>query len=242
MAYAELRAESEKTYAGFLWWILEPLASMAVYYLIFSGIFRRGGEDYMSFLLVGVVIWKWFQGTVMRGSAAIVSSRGLTQQVYFPKVILPVVSVLVDGLKFAVVFGLLLLYLTATGRAASWTYAWVPLVLLVTLMFIGSLTLLTAAVVPLFPDVRIVLNNVMRLWFFLSGVFYDLSVFAPQVQTWLRLNPMTTALEAARDVMLLHQAPPLGRLLAIALLSTAIGAAGYATLGLLDRVYPKLKF
>lgn len=240
--YADLRSESERTYVGYLWWILEPIASMAVYYLVFSVILRRGGEDYVGFLFAGIVPWRWFQATVMRGASSILSARGLMQQVYLPKLVLPLVTFLADSFKFALVFVLLLVYFVVGGRPPTVVWLALPLVLAVQALLVCALTLATAAVTPFLPDLRVVLQNVLRLWFFLSGVFYDLELFSAEAQRWLRLNPMAVLLESYRHVLLEATWPDLPRLLAIAAGAAITVALATLLLRRLDHVYPKLRF
>lgn len=239
--YADLRAEAARTYVGFLWWIVEPLASMLVYYVVFSVILSRGGENYVAFLFIGVVPWRWFQTTIMKGSGSIVSSRGLMQQVYLPKIVLPLVSLLSDLAKFVVVFLILLVYVVVTGLPIGETYLALPLVLLVQLVFVLGMTLIVAACTPFLPDLRYVLQNVTRLWFFLSGVFYDLEIFSERAQVYLRLNPMAVLLDSYRDIMLRGEWPDVSRLMAILAVSLVLVIVGVWLLVRYDYVYPKLK-
>lgn len=240
--YADLRAESERTYVGFLWWIVEPIVSMAVYYLVFSVILNRGGEDYVAFLFAGVVPWRWFQTTIMRGSSSILSARGLMQEVYLPKMVLPVVALLVDTFKFLVVLVLLLAFVLISGHPVTSAYLALPLLLLTELLVIGALTLFAAALIPFVPDLRVVLQNLLRLLFFLSGVFYDLDRFSPEAQHWLRLNPMAVLLESFRQVLLEGEWPNLVRVGAFAAGALVILVAALWLLRRYDYVYPKLKF
>lgn len=239
--YADLRAESERTYVGYLWWVVEPVVSMAVYYVVFSVILSRGGPDYVAFLFAGVVPWRWFQSTVMRGSSAILSSRGLMQQVYLPKLVLPITSFLADTFKFVFVFLLLLGFLFFSGYRFGTAYLALPAVLGTQALLIAALTVLFAGVTPFLPDLKVVLQNVMRLWFFLSGVFYDLDVFSERAQEYLRLNPMAVILESYRAVMIEGRIPDLGALAVFAALSAATLLFAIQLVRKLDYVYPKLK-
>ncbi|MDP8219081.1 MAG: hypothetical protein P9M03_10185 [Candidatus Theseobacter exili] len=95
-AYAELQAESERTYAGFVWWILDPIFTLTVYYLVFQGVVSRGSENFVIFLCVGIVTWRWMQNTVMQSSTSILAGGGLMQQVYLPKIVFPTAIILSD--------------------------------------------------------------------------------------------------------------------------------------------------
>jgi lipopolysaccharide transport system permease protein len=241
-AYSDLRTEVERTRLGMVWWILEPIASMVVYYLVFSVILKRGTENYVAFLLAGVVPWRWFQAAVMHGSNSVVAAKRLIQQVHLPKVILPMVAFLTDLFRFCLVFVLLVSFLALFGAPFGWSYLWLPLVLLAQGLFIAGLSFLTAAVTPFFPDLRIGLQNILRLLFFLSGVFYDLNMFSETAQFYVRLNPMAVILESYRKVMLHDVQPDALRLALILVGSAAILAGAVALLTRFDHEYPKLKF
>ena len=240
--YADLRTESARTYAGFVWWIVEPVLSMAVYYLVFAVIMQRGTPNFVQFLFVGLVPWRWLHTGVMHGANAILSERSLMQQVYLSKLVFPVVSVLTDTFKFLVVFLLVFGFVWISGFPPNVTYLALPVVLGVQFLLISGLAVLFGGLGPLIPDIRIVLDNVVRLWFFLSGVFYDLDRFSESAQTYLRLNPMAVILESYRGILLDGVWPDFQRLGWFALLSLCILAVGVAVIRHYEYVYPKLRF
>lgn len=242
MTYAELRTESERTYIGFLWWIVEPVISMFVYYLVFQVIMQRGTENFVAFLFVGLVPWRWLATSVTHGANSILSERSLMQQVYLSKLVFPIVSLLTDTLKFLVVFVLVLLFVGFSGFGIGSPYAALPFVFVVQFLIIAGLTILFAALTPFLPDLRVVLANLIRLWFFLSGIFWDVKSFSPEMQRYLRLNPMTVVIESYRDILLHGRWPALGALSLIALAASAVCLAGILCVRRWDFVYPKLQY
>ena len=92
--YAELKSEAQRTYIGVLWWILEPVLFMLIFYFVFAVLLQRGTENFVPFLLIGLAPWHWFQATVMQCSGSITANRGLIQQVYVPNYVFPTVVVL----------------------------------------------------------------------------------------------------------------------------------------------------
>lgn len=239
-AYAELRTEAERTYAGFLWWVLEPIFSMLVYYVVFAYFFAQARENYVSFLCIGVVTWQWMQNTVMRASNTILLGRELMQQVYLPKVVFPASAVLADCAKFAVVFVLLLTFVLLLGAVVDRTYLALPLLLVIQVTFIAGLTFIMAAIMPFFPDLRLLILHVLHLGFFVSGVFFEISELPPKLQLLFRLNPMANLMEAYRAILLHNQWPRWDLLLAIFLTSAVLVAAGGWIIHRLDRVFPKV--
>lgn len=236
----ELRAEAERTYVGFLWWVVDPVVSLFVYYLVFAVLFERGGPEFVPFLFVGLLTFRWLNTCVAHGATSIAQETGLMQQVYLPKVVFPIVSVWVDTVKFACAFVLLLLFLWGMGYQATPAWFALPLILGVQLALICGLAFLCAAWTPFLPDLDVVLSHVFRMLFFVSGVFYAIESVPEAYRPWLRLNPMATLIEAYRAVLLEGQLPAAFPLLANAGLAVALIAVGAAMIRNFDRVYPKI--
>ena len=239
-AYAELRTEAERTYAGFVWWLLEPVFSMLVYYVVFAYFFNQGRDDYVLFLCIGVVTWQWLQNTVMRASNTILLGRDLMQQVYLPKVVFPAAAILADCAKFSVVFLLLIGFVVLQGVMPSVSYLVLPVLLVVQASLITGITLIAAAMMPFFPDLRLLLLHLLHLGFFVSGIFFSITEVPPRLQLLFRLNPMANLVEAYRDV-LIHQHWPRGDLVtAIFLVSLILVGVGVKMIHHLDREFPKV--
>jgi len=239
-AFAELRADSEKYYIGHLWWVVEPIIEMAIWYVVFARLLHRYPEDFVAFLLCGLVPWRWFSTTLLGGSAGIVANHRLAMQVFIPKIVFPLVTIVVDTVKFAVVLVLLAVFLDLYGIGASWSYLAIPAVALVQLLFIAALTLLAAAVVPFLPSLRVVLDVGLKIGFALSGVFFSVAALPASAQWWLFLNPMPSILEAWRNVLMHHRSPDWWSLAAIAALSLPGILAGRALIRRYEYVYPRL--
>lgn len=238
---SELRAESNRAYLGVIWWVMEPLLYVSIFYVIFELGLRRGGEGYVSYLLVGLVAWKWFDGTVRAGSNIISTSVGLMNQVYLPKYLLPLSVLVANTAKFLIIFVILLLFLYLDGppiRGASLLA--LPMILLVQLLLILAAGGIAAAVVPLVPDLRYVVNYGMTMLFFLSGIFFSIDEMSPEAQALLELNPVLLVIEAYRDVLLQGAAPDYSSLAAVAAGSVVLLAVAVMLFWRLDRVYPRV--
>ncbi len=238
--YAELRAESARTYVGFLWWIVDPVLSMAVYYGVFALLLDRGGAGFVPFLFVGLVTFRWLNMAIAHGATAIRENGNLMRQVYLPGIVFPAVAVLTDTVKFAVVFGLLLGFLWLSGYPVAIPYLALPVLLGVELLLIAAVASMLASVMPFVPDLEIILSNSFRILFFVSGIFFSISSVPEPYQLYLRLNPIASLIEAFRAVLLENQWPAWTPVLWIAALSVAGIALGARQIARYDRVYPKL--
>jgi len=224
--YAELKSEATRTYAGLLWWVLEPIIYMAIFYFIFGVLFQRGTPDFIAFLLVGLTAWHWFQATITQGGHAITANRPLIQQVVVPKPLFPTVIVITNTIKFLIVYLILLIFLVFYGIEPTWSWLYSALVLLAMLVLITGGTFLLASLMPLVPDVRVLVENAFRALFFLSGIFYDVNTMPERFADWLRLNPVVGLLESLRGALLGGELPDPAPLLEVCAIGLVCGAAG----------------
>jgi lipopolysaccharide transport system permease protein len=238
-AYADLRAEAARAYLGVLWWVLEPLLYICVFYLVFGVLLERGGQGFVSFMLCGLVVWRWFSSSLARGANAIPSSAGLMMQVYLPKYLFPAIVLITHALKFIIVFALFLTYLLLAESSLSVTWLALPVVLIVQILLIVGCTALLAAVVPFLPDVRMLIENALTLLFFLSGIFYDIGEFPDRVQSYFLLNPMAVLIDSYRSVLLEGVWPHWTALGIVVAFALTVLAAGLHLLVRYDRVYPR---
>ena len=237
---AELRAEAARAYLGFLWWIVEPIIYMLAFYIVFALIFERGGENFVPFLLCGLVTWKWFGSSVSQCANSITYNAGLMNQVYIPKYLFPAIVIVVGTIKFAVILALLLVFLVLYGITPTETWLFLPVILFIQLILIVAVSGLVAAIVPVVPDIKLILDNVLMLLFFLSGIFFDIKTVPEDIRSILVLNPMAVIIDNLRVVLIDNRWPDIGSLAAVLLFSVI----GMWLVGRLfkhyDRIYPKI--
>lgn len=239
--YAELKAEATRAYLGFLWWFFEPVLYMAVFYFVFEVGLRSGGAGFVPFLLCGLVAWKWFGSSVMAASGALTRNAGLIQQVYVPKVILPLSSVASNTVKFVIILLILLAVLwLGFGQAPTRSWLLLPVLLLVQLVLVAGCSLFVAAIVPFAQDIKVLLDNVMMMLFFISGIFFDINRMPENAQALMRLNPIAVIIDGYRALLLRDAGLDTGGLLYVAACAAGIGVVGLLILHRYDRVYPKM--
>ena len=239
-AICELRVEASRRYLGIAWWILEPAIFMSAFYVVFSLGLRVGGDNFVAFLLCGLVPWKWFATTLQNGANVIVENRGLMNQVYFDKRLLIGMLVVVNTIKAGIVFSLLFLICWWTGAGLSAHWLALPLLMLIQLVFISGAVSVAAAWVPLLPDIRLVIDNGILIMFFASGIFFDISTRPEYVQDLLYINPMAVLLSAYRDILLNGVWPDWQALTWVLALGSLLLALGMLLMRRLDRTFPKV--
>lgn len=225
--YCQLRLESERLYIGYLWWGLETVLEMALLYAIFHSILAVPGEHYLSFLLCGLVCWRWFAQSVTRAAPSILQNQPLATQVFVPKLLFPLATLSADAVKSVVGLVVLAAFLHLDGLSATTQWWAFPLVLGTQFLFLSAAALWVAALVPFLRSILVGMEVALRFGMFLSGVFFDLDRVGQPLRGWLELNPMAVILNAWRDVLMRAEWPNFSALGLVALCSLiAIAAAG----------------
>jgi lipopolysaccharide transport system permease protein len=238
--YADLRTEVARRLLGFLWWILEPLMFMGVFYVVFGLGLRQGSENYVAFLLTGMVAWKWFDGSVRQCSSVIAMNAGMLQQVFIPKYALALIQILSNAFKFLIVLFLLLGLLWLMGHPPSWAWLFLPIVLVVQFLLIISVGFFLAAIVPFAQDLKQIVDNMLMLMMFMSGIFFNASSLPDNMQFYFHLNPMVAVIESYRAILLDAHAPDLKLLSNTLLTAVPLMCIGFYILHKYERRYPKM--
>lgn len=239
-AKAGLRAEASRGYLGVLWWVIEPVMYMCVFYIAFAHLLNRGNEKFVIFLLTGLIVWKWFHATLNTGANSLIANAGLMNQVYVPKIIFPLTNIAVNTFKFMIILFLLLGFLQFTDAKVTWVWTLLPILVITQLLLIVAVTCLLAAIMPFFPDLRMILDNVLMMFLFLSGIFFDINSLPENVVGVLMLNPMAALIEMYRKVLLEGLPPDWLQIFGILLISAAIMILALLIFKRFDRVYPKI--
>lgn len=238
--YAELRAEAARSYLGLVWWVLEPAMMMGAFWLVFDVILKTGGPDYLPFLLIGMTLWQWMKSCITHGGYAIWVNLGMVRQVRLPPLVFPLVAMLSDTVKFAFIFLLLLTILWTLGYPPNRTYLALPVLFAAIFLAAAGAGFLLAALVPLVPDLRFVIEQVLMVVMFLSGVAFPLSQVPQELQWLMALNPVAVVLDAARGILMHGQWPNWVGLSKVVMVSILVCTVGVLCVRHLAPRFPKL--
>ena len=201
----EMRQRNMDTLLGGSWHILNPLFQAAIYYLLFGVLLQQRAEveNYPAWLIIGLFLFGLTQKSVQSSARIIVTKAGMLRSLNFPAGILPISVNLSEMLAFIPAAGVMLLVVLATGE--SFALVWVLLVPLVLLQFGMNLglSLIVARMTVHFRDLDNLLNHLLRMWMYFSGVLFPIDL-APEgwIREVLRVNPPHTFLETARGLLL----------------------------------------
>jgi lipopolysaccharide transport system permease protein len=237
---ANLRSEAVRNYLSYIWWFLEPLLHMVTYYLVFSLLLRRDTEDFVIFLLIGLIPYLWFSKTISHGMLSIVQGRGLMMQVHLPKIIFPTIVILHDTVKQFVVFIIFLAFILVYGINPSPSWLSFPLIVLSEFLLITACCYLVAAIVPFLPDFSFLVTAGLQLLLFCSGVFYNIEMIAPEYRRIFYLNPMANLLHNYREVLMYDNWPDWHSLAVISGSSIFVICCMWIIIRRFDHIYPRV--
>ena len=190
----ELKARYRGSVLGFFWSFVNPLLLLLVYTFIFAYIMPPPGDidNYALFLFTGLLPWTWFSASLLESSSVLITGGNLIKKVMFPAEILPIVTVLSNGVHFLLGLPILvafLIYFDAPIELAE--LPWFPIALLVQFLLTLGFALMLSALTVHFRDLKDILGNVMTLWFFATPIIYYWKVAPEKIRPLLNLNPFT---------------------------------------------------
>lgn len=210
---AGLKSEARQSFLGYVWFLLEPAITTAIMYTVYVLIFQSRNKDTVVLLLVGTIIWQWFESSVVVGMMGIKNKLHIMTHFTLPKYIFPLVGIFTNTWKFLCVFMVLLIFCAACGYPPNWHFLWLPLIMAVQLVLIIGLALPLAIAVVYFNDLTTVTSSIFRLLMFLSGVFFTASIVPVAAQQLFFSNPMAGLIESYRYVIMWQQGPNFASLL-----------------------------
>jgi lipopolysaccharide transport system permease protein len=200
LAWRDVKVRYKQTVLGAAWALIQPLTSMVVFTLIFDRVGKVSSDNvpYPLFSLCGLVIWTYFSNGLVQASNSLVSNLGLLTKVYFPRLFIPLGSLLAGAVDLAiamvVLFGVMVGYGVWPGLRIV---AILPVLLLAALTTAGLSAWLGALNVR-FRDVRYIVTFFVQIWLLATPVAWPASSVSPGWRTLLGLNPMAGVVEGFR--------------------------------------------
>ncbi len=205
----ELRSQHMNTVLGNVWYLLNPILQVGVYFLVFGVLLGtdRGVRNFITFLAIGVFSYGYLQRSIVACASSIVGNEGLIRSLAFPRAILPIAAVVRESIAFGSSVVLMVVLSALTGERV--TVSWLELLALVPLMsaFALGIGFVLARLTDRLRDVRNLLPFVFRITFYLSGIIYAFDVVVASrghgdVIELLALNPFFTFATLMRHALM----------------------------------------
>ena len=204
LVWRDVKVRYKQTALGIVWVLLQPLLSTVVFTVLFGVILgvQTGNVPYPVFALAGLVPWQYFAGSLNRGSTNLVNSANLITKVYFPRLVIPLSSVLSGLVDFAVGFGAMIVLMLIYRVPLTWNVLLLPFFLLLALATALGFSLWLSALNVKYRDVKYVVPFMVQIWMYLTPVIYPVTIIPQRFRPYLALNPMTGVVEGFRWALL----------------------------------------
>lgn len=222
--WRDLIVHYKQTYLSVLWIVIRPLLTMGIFVLLFGRIAGMSSQDipYPLFVLMGMLPWQFFSGSVNQAANSLIDHKGLLTKVYFPRILIPSCILFVHLVDFLVIYtlflGMMVYYQTPFLTSIFLT----PLFLLITLLFSLGCSLWLSALCISYRDIRIILPYLFQLSLFLSPIAYSTELI-PQKYLWIfSLNPLVGIIEGFRWATFGSESAFLGYSMGLSIASTLL--------------------
>jgi ABC-2 type transport system permease protein len=202
MAVTEFKRVYFGTVLGYLWSLIRPLMLFGVLLFVFTQIFRIGSEQvehYPVMLLLGIVLFTFFQESTTNGVSSVVAQEGVVRKTQFPRLVIPLATVLTGafnlGLNLVIVFAFVL----AFGVDPTWTWLLLPVALAFLFVFTAAVSTALSVLYVRFRDVAIIWLVVAQMLFYVTPILYPVTAFEDSTKEHLlMINPLAVIFEQVR--------------------------------------------
>lgn len=210
--WRDVKVRYKQTVLGAAWAIIQPLFTMLIFSIFFGRLANMpsDGLPYPLFALAGLVPWMFFMNGLSHGANSLVENEKLIKKVFFPRMIVPVSSVLAGLVDFAIASVLLVVAMLYYEVVPTMKVVFLPLFVLLSAISAMGVTLWLSALNVQFRDVRYVVPFLVQVWMFATPIAYPSSLLDESWRLVFALNPMVGVVEGFRWSLLDAGAPPWG--------------------------------
>jgi len=205
----EVKGRYSQSFFGVAWAVAQPLATMAVFTIVFSRVARMpsDGVPYPIFAYAALVPWFFFSNSVASGTLSLITYRNIVTKTYFPREIVPLAQIcsrLIDFMAAAALYVVLMAYYRIAP--GPWVLL-APAFFVLLMLFTVGFTMATSAMNVFYRDVNPVVQIALQLWLYLTPVAYPLSAVSPGFRPLFMLNPLSAIVEGFRSSIVFDHAP-----------------------------------
>jgi lipopolysaccharide transport system permease protein len=208
--WRDIKVRYKQTVIGAAWAVVQPVMTMLVFSLFFGRLAKIPSEGlpYPIFYYCALLPWMYFATAMQGATSIIVDQQGIITKIYFPRVVLPIASVLSGLLDFAISFAVLMGMMAYYRIVPTGAVIWLPAFMLLAVLTALGVGLWLSTLNALYRDVRYVVPFLVQFWMLASPVAYPSSL-VPERWRWLYgLNPMAGVIEGFRWALTGHGQPP----------------------------------
>ncbi len=204
LAWRDIKVRYKQTVLGAAWAVLQPLLTMVVFSLFFGRLAGVPSDDipYPIFSYAALVPWTFFANGLTQSANSMVGNANLIRKIYFPRLVLPIATVVSGVLDATIAFSVLLLMMVGYGIFPTANVVWLPALLLLAFVSALGVGFWLAALNVQFRDVRYTVPFLTQLWMFATPIAYPSSLLSEEWRLVYALNPLVGVVEGFRWALL----------------------------------------
>ena len=228
LTWRDVKVRYKQTVLGAAWAIIQPFFTMVVFSVFFGKLAKMPSDNipYPIFSYAALVPWTFFANGLSQSSTSLVASANLIKKVYFPRLVVPISSVISGAVDFVLAFVVLLGMMLYFGIVPTWNIVWLPLLLLLALVTSLGVGLWLTAMNVQFRDVRYAVPFLVQAWMFATPIAYPSSLLDEPWRTLYGINPMAGVVEGFRWALLGTETAPGPIVLVSALVAVGLLISG----------------
>lgn len=226
----EFQSQYRNSLLGAAWTVLNPLAMIVVYTVVFSGVMRAKlpgvgtSFAYSIYLCSGILAWGLFVDIVGRSLNVFLVNANILKKICFPRLCLPVALIVNAGINFSIIFGLFTLFLIFSGNFPGWPFIALVPVLAIQIAFAVGLGMSLGILNVFFRDVGQFFGVVLQFWFWLTPITYPVEILPEYARQLIVFNPMMSLIGAFHTIIVNGQWPDWASLWPVSLLALLLCA------------------
>lgn len=198
----DIKLKYRSSYLGIIWTLLEPLLTMAVLTLVFSGFLGKGTRDFPVYILTGRLMYSFFSNGTKAALKSVRANASMIKKVYVPKYMYPFASVLSGYAIFLISMVVLAIVAVARGVYPTWQLLWIFVPLLQILLLTAGVGMLLSTMAVFFRDVEYLWGVALMLIMYASAIFYQAEAMITQGNAWIfKLNPLYAVIVNFRNAV-----------------------------------------
>lgn len=206
----DLRGRYKGSVLGFLWTFINPLFQLVIYTIVFSTILKSNVDKYYLFLFVALIPWLFFSNSLTGGASCVLNQKEMVKKIYFPREVLPIANVTGSFVNMLLCFIIIFIVVfIAQVRVSFSALLCLPIVMVVEYILALGIAFLASAVTVYFRDFEHILGIVNQAWIYLTPVMYSIDIVPKNFVPVFYANPMTSVIEAYRDILYYGRTPQL---------------------------------
>lgn len=200
LAFRDLRVRYAQTFLGILWAIIQPLATLIIFTLIFGKAIEvdTGNVPYPLFALAGMSTWTYFAFVMNQSGNSIIAAQQMVKKIYFPRLIIPLSKAMVGFVDFGVTIAFIVILMLYYGIAPSGNIIYLPFFILMTIIAALAVGIWLSALTIRYRDFQHVVPFMVQFGLYATPIAYPAEIIPAKYQLLYHMNPMTGIVEGFR--------------------------------------------